>query len=75
LLTAPAYGVRYAWQVGGVRPASGEDLPKTRFSRSPTLAIARTEEQKGQTVYYATCYENSKGQAGPWSPVEVAVIG
>lgn len=72
---ADAYGVRYAWQVGGDRLASGEDLPKSRFNRRPTQVIVHTEADKGKTVYYATCYENDKGDMGKWSPVEGAIIG
>jgi hypothetical protein len=70
-----AYGVRFAWQVGGEKPASGADLPKSKFSRKPILVITHTEADKAKTAYYATCYENSKGEAGPWSPIEEAVIG
>ncbi|MDR0683736.1 MAG: hypothetical protein LBF83_01210, partial [Spirochaetaceae bacterium] len=72
---AEAYGVRFAWQVGGTKPASGADLPKTKFSRKPILVVTHTEADKAETAYYAACYENSKGDAGPWSPVEETVIG
>ena len=71
---ADAYGVRYAWQVGGTKPASGADLSKAQFSRKTTLTITYTEADKGQVAYYASCYENSRGEAGPWSPVEEAFI-
>jgi hypothetical protein len=72
---ADAYGVRYAWQVGGDRPASGKDLPKSQFSRKPAFIVSHTEAEKGKTAYYATCYENGKGDMGKWSPVVDAVIG
>jgi hypothetical protein len=72
---ADAYGVRYAWQVGGEKPASGSDLPKSKFSRKPIHVVTHTEADKAKTAYYSTCYENSKGETGPWSPVEEAVIG
>jgi hypothetical protein len=68
------YGVRYAWQVGGEKPESGEDLPKSKFSRKTSITIAYTEADKAKTAYYSTCYENGKGEAGPWSPIEEAVI-
>jgi hypothetical protein len=72
---ADAYGVRYAWQVGGTKPASGADLTKTKFSRKTTLIVTHTEADKGKTAYYSTCYENGKGDTGPWSPIEEAIIG
>jgi hypothetical protein len=37
--------------------------------------ITHTEAAKGETVYYATCYENAKGDTGPWSPIVEAVNG
>ena len=72
---ADAYGVRYAWQVGGEKPASGEALCKTKFSRKTTHIVTHTEADKGKPAYYAACYENSKGDQGPWSPVVDAIIG
>jgi hypothetical protein len=72
---ADAYGVRYAWQVGGEKPASGEDLPKSKFSRKTNLIVTHTESDKGKPCYYAACYENSKGDEGKWSPVVEAFIG
>jgi hypothetical protein len=69
------HGVRYAWQVGGERPAKGEDLPKSKFSQRTFFIVTHTEADKAKTAFYATCYENSRGDEGPWSPVEEAVIG
>jgi hypothetical protein len=72
---ADAYGVRYSWQVGGEKPASGADLPKSKFSRKTAHIVQHTEADKGKTAYYSTCYENGKGDTGPWSPIEEAIIG
>ena len=72
---ADAYGVRYAWQAGGEKPASGADLPKSKFSRKTSHVVQHTEADKSKTAFYSTCYENSKGETGPWSPVVEAVIG
>jgi hypothetical protein len=71
---ADAYGVRYAWQVGGEKPASGADLGKSKFSRRTNFAVAHSETDNGKMAYYATCYENSKGDQGKWSPVIEAII-
>jgi hypothetical protein len=73
---ADAYGVRYAWQLGGEKPASGGEVRGgTKFSRKTTHIVQYTEADKGKTAYYSTCYENSKGDAGQWSPVEEAIVG
>jgi hypothetical protein len=64
-----AYGVRFAWQLGGERPATGADLPRTKFTRKTTHVVTYTEADKKKTAYYAVCYENGRGDAGPWSPL------
>lgn len=69
-----AYGVRFAWQVGGERPASGADLPKSRFNRRTAITVGYSEADSGKSVYYAACYENARGEAGPWSPIVEAHI-
>lgn len=69
-----AYGVRYAWQVGGESPVTGADLPKGKFSRKTTLVVTYTEADKGKQVWYASCYENAKGDGGPWSALVQAYI-
>jgi hypothetical protein len=71
-----AYGVCYARQLGGEKPASGADIRGySKFSRKTFMVVTYTEADKTKVCYYATCYENSKGEQGPWSPVEEAVIG
>ncbi|MDR1326373.1 MAG: hypothetical protein LBK00_10100 [Treponema sp.] len=71
-----AYGVCFVWQLGGEKPASGANIREySKFSRKTFLVVTYTEADKGKVCYYSTCYENSKGEQGPWSPVEEAVIG
>lgn len=72
---ADAYGVRFAWQVGGERPVSGAAIHNGRFVRRPVITVAYDETDRGKPAYYACCYENAKGEAGPWSPVVEAYIG
>ncbi|MDR2742496.1 MAG: hypothetical protein LBB98_10135 [Treponema sp.] len=51
LKPAGAYGVRYALQVGGEKPASGAELPKSKFNRKTTHIVQHTEADKGKTAY------------------------
>jgi hypothetical protein len=70
-----ADGVCFGVQIGGERPKSGKDLKDIRYSRKIFLVYKFGEELKGQTVYYATCYMNEKGEQGEWSEIVEAVIG
>lgn len=71
---ADAYGVRYVWQLGGEPPASPSDLPKSKFSRKTCERFLWDPSDQGKPVYYATVYENAKGDIGPWSAVVRTIV-
>jgi hypothetical protein len=79
------HGVRIYWGVLGkavaadkfrlsAPPESGEDLPHSIFTRRKKYRFDFSEADRGKTVYFCLCYENSKGEAGPWGPVIPAII-
>lgn len=68
------HGVRFVWQVGGERPHNGASMLKGQFSRKPDIIVSHDESDRGKPVYYASCYENTKGEAGPWSIVVDAYL-
>jgi hypothetical protein len=70
-----ARGTCFAARVGGERPATGADVGNTKFSQRSTMHYTYSEADKGKPVFYSVCYENAKGEKGPWSPVEEAIIG
>ncbi|MHB9292264.1 hypothetical protein Holit_01360 [Hollandina sp. SP2] len=69
-----AYGVRYAWQLGGTAPATPADLPKSKFSRKTQEKFSWDPGDQGKPVHYATAYENSKGEQGPWSAIVSTIV-
>jgi hypothetical protein len=69
-----AYGVRYAWQLGGEAPASAEGLTTTEFRRAASFVVTYSTADRAKIAYYATCYENGKGEKGPWSEVVSEVV-
>jgi hypothetical protein len=32
------------------------------------------EDERGKTLYIALCWQNEKGQRGPWSNVQTTII-
>ena len=42
--------------------------------RSSAQNSMKEEAERGKKVFYAACYENAKGEAGPWSDIIEAVI-
>jgi hypothetical protein len=69
------HGVRYAWQAGGERPATGAAMVNGKFTRRTEYVVIHNDADRGKLAYYAACYENSRGEAGPWSAIEEAYIG
>jgi hypothetical protein len=71
---ADAYGVRYVSDIRDTPPLNADDLRHSVFSRKTTRVYEYSEENRGKTAYYASCYENSKGDTGPWSDIVSAII-
>ncbi|MDR3308405.1 MAG: hypothetical protein LBS80_00430 [Tannerella sp.] len=74
---AKPYGVNGAVIVYGVLDTpttSQDDLPHSVLAtRTPhTLEFAAAE--RGKTVYYAICWQNEKGQRGPFSEVGSSIV-
>jgi hypothetical protein len=74
---AKPYGVN-----GAVFIYATLDAPPANFNAlSRSIQATRTphtfefeEEERGKTVYMAACWQNKKGQKGPWSEILSAIV-
>jgi hypothetical protein len=55
-------------------PLSGKELPFSKFTRRKRDRLDFPQEDSGKTAYFCICYENSKGDSGPWGPVFSSII-
>jgi hypothetical protein len=55
-------------------PASGNELPHSKFTRRKKELFDFSQEDSGKTVYFCIRYENAKGESGPWGPMFYSVI-
>jgi hypothetical protein len=55
-------------------PVSGTELPFSKFTRRKKELFDFAQEDSGKTAYFCVCYENAKGDSGPWGPIFSAVI-
>jgi hypothetical protein len=55
-------------------PATGKELPHSRFTRRHIERFDFEQEDSGKTAYFSIRFENAKGEPGPWGPVFHAVI-
>ncbi|MDR2115178.1 MAG: hypothetical protein LBP87_02230, partial [Planctomycetaceae bacterium] len=74
---AKPYGVNgavIAYAVLDKPPADPNALTRTVLATRTPHVLDFTEEERGQKVYVAICWQNEKGQKGPWSEIESAII-
>jgi hypothetical protein len=69
-----AHGVRFVWEIRDDPPANADALRRSVFRMKITEVFDYDETERGKRVYYAACYENAKGEAGPWSDIVTAII-
>lgn len=69
-----AHGVRFVWEIRDDAPENAEDLRHSEFRVKTHEVFDYNEGDRGKKVFYAACYENAKGEAGPWSDIVWAVI-
>ena len=71
------YGCKIQYElmhIDAPRPESRDVLNKSVFTRRKKEPFVFQPEDSGKKMYFCARYENSKGQAGPWSTIMGAVI-
>jgi len=71
------YGVSGAvirWAILETPPANVDDLNNSILDTASPCILEFTEEQRGKRVYFCLAWQNPKGEKGPWSEIENAII-
>jgi hypothetical protein len=55
-------------------PESINDLANSSFDTRSPFTLTFDETQRGLTVYFCLCWENTRGEKGPWGEIMSAVI-
>jgi hypothetical protein len=74
---ARPYGVNGAviiYAVLDTPPADHSALTRSLLATRTPHVLEFTEEERGKTVYLAICWQNEKGEKGPFSEIESAII-
>jgi hypothetical protein len=74
---AKPYGVNGAvivYAVLDTPPVSPAALTLSALATHTPFTLEFTEEERGKKVYVAICWQNEKGQKGPWSEIESAIV-
>jgi hypothetical protein len=68
------HGVEVCWVISSAPVVNTDDLVHSAFSTTTELDLPFTGDDRGKTVYFAARWENTRGEKGPWSPIESAII-
>ena len=74
---AKPYGVNGAvivYAVLDAPPADVNALTRSVLATRTPHILEFTEEERGKTVYVAISWQNEKGEKGPWSEIESAIV-
>jgi hypothetical protein len=71
---ADAHGVSFASAILNHPPVNADAIGHSFFRMKTSEVFDYNEEDRGKKVYYAACYENAKGETGPWSDIVEAIV-
>ncbi|MDR2801970.1 MAG: hypothetical protein LBB31_01990 [Prevotellaceae bacterium] len=67
-------GVVMQWVISDTPPVNLEELPHTSVTTRSPFTLEFQGHERGKTVYFALCWENTRGEKGPFGPIAYAVI-
>jgi hypothetical protein len=68
------HGVEIRWAILDAPPGSLKDLINSSFDTHTPFTLTFDESDRGKTVYFCLCWENTRGIKGPWSEIQKAII-
>jgi len=68
------HGCEIRWAVLDAPPTSVDDLVHSSFDTKTPFVLNFDENKQGKTIYMRLCWENTRGQKGPWSERKSAII-
>ncbi|MDR1154770.1 MAG: hypothetical protein LBL04_08650 [Bacteroidales bacterium] len=71
---AGQHGVEIRWVMRDTPPSSLKDLTESTFNTRSPLTLDFDESDRGKTVYFCLCWENTRGEKGPRSEITGAII-
>ena len=71
---AHVHGIELRWALLDNPPASVEDLTKSAFDTANPYTFKFDETDRGKALYICPCWENSRGEKGPWGEISKAIV-
>jgi hypothetical protein len=68
------HGVELRWALLDNPPSSVEDLTKSAFDTASPYTFKFDESDRGKSLYICPCWENNKGEKGPFGEIVKAIV-
>jgi hypothetical protein len=68
------HGAGIRWVISEVPVVNVEDLTHSSIDTRTPFTLEFQGHERGKTVYFALCWENTRGEKGPYSPIGRAII-
>jgi hypothetical protein len=68
------HGAEIRWAILDHPPLSVDELIHSGFNTRSPFKLTFSERERGKTVYFCLCWENTRGVKGPWSEIVMAII-
>jgi hypothetical protein len=71
---AGQHGAEINWIISDVPMVDANEFTHSSFDTRTPFTLEFSGHDRGKTVYLALRWENTRGQKGPWSPIQKAII-
>jgi hypothetical protein len=68
------HGAEISWALLEYPPVNLSDLTNTSFKTRPPLTLTFDYSKRGQTLYFAMAWVNTRGEKGPWSRIMNVIV-
>jgi hypothetical protein len=68
------HGAEIRWIVSDTPPLNWEELIHSSFDTASPFRLTFDGDQRGRRIYFALRWENTRGEKGPWSEIQDAII-
>jgi hypothetical protein len=68
------HGAEIRWAICDIPPVDVSELVHSSFDTRTPFTLEFEGHQRGKTAYFCLCWENTRGEKGPWSKIQSAII-
>jgi hypothetical protein len=68
------HGAEMRWMILEAPPVGVKELINSVFDTNSPFTLEFEDAERGKTLYYCLRWENTRGQKGPWSEIESAIV-